>query len=82
MSMTYLQHMRQMERADWLDEQALELALLLKAGESVSVGHNNTLTPDRVEIHAEENDISLDEACDSLAAHYVEQWVYHEWVNS
>lgn len=79
---SYLRHVRQMERSDHLDAKALELALLLKAGESVSVGHNNVITTERVEEQADCQDISLDEACDQLAAHYVEQWVHHQWVNS
>lgn len=79
---SYLRHIRQMERADHLDAKALELELLLKAGESVSVGHNNVLTTERVEEQADCQDISRDEACDQLAAHYVEQWVHHQWVNS
>lgn len=79
---TYLQHIRSLERGDGLAKRQLDLALLLKAGESVSVGHNNTLTPDRVEEHADLNDLSRDEACDQLAAHYVEQWAKHEWCNS
>lgn len=79
---SYLQHIRQMERADWLDQKALELAMLLKAGESVSVGHLNVLTPDRVAEHADCNDLSRGKACDQLAAHYVETWAHHQWVNA
>lgn len=79
---TYLQHIRQMERADWLDAKAFDLAALLKLGESVRISHRQTLTQIDVEEHADCNDLSRDEACDQLAVHHVEEWVHHEWVNS
>lgn len=59
-----------------------ELADKLKAGQNVRVSNTRTITADDVAEHADCNDLSHDEACDQLAVQFVEQWAYHEWVNS
>lgn len=59
-----------------------ELASLLKSGEPVRVSNSRVLTQLDIEEHAEENDLSRDESCDQLAAQHVNEWAYHEWVNS
>lgn len=68
--------------ANAIGERRPELAAMLRAGESVTVGTHNVLTPDRVSEHAYCNDLSHDEACEQLAAHYVEAWANYEWVNA
>lgn len=84
---SYLQHIRQMERADLLSELVPELAEKLKAlvgDEKVHVSDfsRTFLTRSDIEEFAWCNDLTHDEACNRLALDYVEEWARYEWVNS